>query len=148
MTDVSLQKRLAAEILGVGINKIKIPTDNLSDVSEALTKDDVRSLINEGKILVEVSKRNSRGRVKERRKARRIKGEGRRAGSKKGTRYDEKQLWVNKIRKIRKYLKYLRDNGIIDRKTYREFYMHAKGGAYKSLNDLKFALKQRGILKS
>lgn len=148
MTDVRLQKRLAAEILGVGENRVKILPEALSEVSEALTKEDVRSLINEGKILVQSKRRNSRGRVNERRKARRLKGEGRRHGSRKGTRADERRMWITRIRKIREYLRYLRDSGVIDRRTYRDLYLHAKGGAFKSLSDLKFTLQQRGLLKA
>lgn len=48
---------------------------------------------------------------------------------------------------MREYLRELRDNGTIDSSTYRLFYRKAKGGTFKSLADLRNALKQQGKIK-
>ncbi|BDC19347.1 50S ribosomal protein L19e [Acidianus sp. HS-5] len=150
MPELYLQKRLAADIAKVGINNVKIPPDNVSEVKEALTRADIARLIGDGKIIIEKGKEKTNAEVQERRKARRIKGEGRRHGSRKGrktARFDEHEAWVTRIRKIRRYLKWLRDHGIIDSHLYRELYIKAKGGSFKSLSDVKSILIQMGKIK-
>ncbi|MCD6323589.1 MAG: 50S ribosomal protein L19e [Desulfurococcales archaeon] len=147
MTDLSLQKRLAAEVLKVGVSRVRIDFEHIEDVETALRREDIRRLIKDGIIWAEPSKRNSRGRWKElhrkRRKGHR-RGPGRRKGAK-GARLDEEKLWVYTIRKIRRYLKWLRDHDVIDRKTYRKLYLLAKGGTFRSLSDLKRHLTDMGI---
>ncbi len=146
--DLSYQRRLAAEILGVGESRIRFDPENLDKVASAVTREDIRRLIKEGIIYVEPEHSNSRGRWRirhEQRKKGRRRGPGRRKGSA-GARQDKKRVWVNKIRKLRRFLRYLRDKGIIDRKTYRKLYMMAKGGAFDSLASLKRYMKDHGLL--
>jgi len=147
--DLSLQKRLAAEVLGVGESRIWIDPDRIEDVEGAVTKEEIRRLIKEGVIRVKPVKGNSRARWKERhekRKKGRRRGPGKRKGAK-TARLSKKEAWMNRIRKIRRYLRYLRDRGVIDRKTYRRLYMLAKGGVFKSLSSLKSYMKEQGLLK-
>ncbi len=147
MTDLSMQKRLAAEVLGVGVSRIRIDPERIEDVESALRREDIRRLIKDGAIYVLPARRNSRGRWKERHRKRKKghrRGPGKRKGAR-GARVDEKRLWMYTIRKIRRYLKWLRDNGVIDRKTYRKLYLLAKGGTFRSLSDLKRHLTDMGI---
>jgi len=148
VSNLKLQKRLAAEVAGVGIKRVKIPQEFIEEIEGELTREDIRRLIDEGKIIIEPKKGNSTARVKLKRMKKRKKGEGKGPGSRKGgknARADLHSQWVNRIRKIREYLRYLRDNGKIDSKTYRKLYRKAKGGAFKSLADVKLALNQLGI---
>ncbi|AWR99396.1 50S ribosomal protein L19e [Metallosphaera hakonensis] len=150
MAELELQKRLAADIKGTGKGRIRIPPENADEVAGALTRDDIRKLIKDGKIIVLSAKGNSRGRIKERRRNRKRKGEGRKTGSKngrKGAREARKDRWIATIRKIRNYLRWLRDHDIIDEHTYRAMYIKAKGGTFKSLGDVKTMLKQMGKLR-
>lgn len=147
--DLSLQKRLAAEVLGVGESRIWIDPSRIEDVEGAVTKEEIRRLIKEGIIKVKPAKGNSRARWKERhekRKKGRRRGPGKRKGAK-TARLSKKEAWMNRIRKIRRYIRYLRDKGIIDRKTYRRLYMLAKGGSFESLSSLRTYLKEQGLLK-
>jgi len=151
MPDYSLQRRLAAEILGVGESRIWISPDpkHEDEISQAVTRDDVRRLIAKGLIRVKPKKGNSNVRWLERRRAR-SKGRRRGHGKRKGAfdaRVDSKRLWIARIRKIRKMLRWLRDHGIIDRKTYRLLYRRAKGGAFKSVAEVKRYLIEAGLLK-
>jgi len=149
MSDLSLQKRLAAEILGVGESRIWIDPNRIEDVADAITREEIRGLIKDGVIQVKPVHSNSRERWRKRhlqRKKGRRRGYGKRKG-KKTARKDKKEEWMNRIRKIRRFLRYLRDNGIIDRKTYRRLYMLAKGGTFHSLASLKHYMKEHGILK-
>ncbi|MEM0031745.1 MAG: 50S ribosomal protein L19e [Desulfurococcaceae archaeon] len=149
MTNVSLQKRLAAEILGVGESRIRIDPSRISDVSQAITREDVKRLIDEGAIWVEpehgITGYSSKIRHLKRRRGHR-RGHGKREGSK-TARAGVKEEWVNRIRKMRRFLRYLRDKKLIDRKTYRRLYMLAKGGYFSSFSALKLYLKEQGIVK-
>jgi len=148
MPDFQLQRRLAAELAKVGEKRVKFNTEFLEDIQAAITRKEIKRLIKEGKIIIEQERGISSGRLKEKKEKRRKRGEGRKRGSRKGAagaRRGKKELWVTKIRKIRKYLKWLRDNNVIDRKTYRMLYRKAKGNAFKSLSDLKNYLKQLGV---
>lgn len=149
MTDLSLQKRLASEILGVGVSRVKISPARISDVAEAITREDVKRLIEEGAIWAEpehgITGYSSKVRRLKRRKGHR-RGHGKRKGSK-DARLSPKQIWVSRIRKIRAFLRYLRDKKIIDKKTYRKLYMLAKGGYFSSFNALKIYLREQGIVK-
>ncbi len=149
MTDLSLQKRLAAEILGVGESRIWIDPERIDEVADAITKNEIRGLIKSGVIRVKPVHKNSRERWRKRHKQEkkgRRRGYGKRKG-RKTARKDRKEDWMNRIRKIRRYLRYLRDHGIIDRRTYRRLYMLAKGGTFHSLASLKHYMKEKGILK-
>ncbi|MEM4717873.1 MAG: 50S ribosomal protein L19e [Desulfurococcaceae archaeon] len=149
MTDVSLQKRLAAEILGVGVSRIKINPQRLTDVAQAITREDIKKLIDEGAIWVKpkhgIAGYGSKIRHLKRKKGHR-RGMGKREGSK-SARIGKKDDWVARIRKMRRYLKYLRDKKLIDRKTYRRLYMLTKGGYFNTFSALKIYLRDQGILK-
>ena len=109
-------KRMASDILGVGISRIKIR--DVSKVKTALTKDDVRGLIKQGLIYVEKATGISRRRAKERHEKKKTgqkRGFGSRKG-KKGARIKEKEQWINKTRKQRKILSVLKPKLISGKK--------------------------------
>ncbi len=147
MTNYRLQKRLAAQVLGVGETRIKIvpkTDEDKEDLEAAITREDIKKLIKRGVIQVEPEKSNSRGRwriLKEKRAKGRRRGPGKRKG-KVGARTDPKRQWINRIRKMRRYLKYLRDKGLIPKKIYRKYYRLAKGGMFSSLADLRMHLEK------
>lgn len=146
--DLRYQRRLAAEILGVGENNIVFDSENIDRVSSAVTREDIKRLIKEGIIKAEPPQRNSRGRWKEFHEDRK-KGRHRGFGRRKGTtdaRTEHLHQWVYRIRKIRRFLKWLRDHEVIDRRTYRRLYRMAKGGVFNSLASLKRYMKDHGLL--
>ncbi|MEM3515137.1 MAG: 50S ribosomal protein L19e [Saccharolobus sp.] len=150
MSNLKLQKRLAAKVAKVGLKRVKIPVEFMAEVQEALTKNEIRRLIKEGKIIILNKTGISTGRLNKRRKNRLLKSEGRKAGSrkgKKGARAKRKEMWVRRIRKIRRYLRWLRDNNVIDNHTYRMLYLKAKGGNYKGVSDVRNDLIQMGKIK-
>lgn len=148
MADLKLQRRLAADISKVGEKRVKFNSEFLEDITSAITREEIKRLIKDGKIIIENKKGISGGRLKEKKEKRRKRGEKRKSGSRKGSagaRRGKKELWVSKIRKIRRYIKWLRDNSVIDRKTYRILYRKSKGNAFRSLSDVKNYIKQLGI---
>jgi large subunit ribosomal protein L19e len=132
------QRRLAAAVLEVGLNRIWIDPEKIEDVEGAITRNEIKKLIKEGTIKALPVKNTSRGRARvlanKKRTGRRIG-----AGTKKGTKYSvvsEKTLWMNRIRALRKKLTELRDQRVITVNTYRQLYMKAKGGEFRSLAEL------------
>ena len=139
MTDLSAQKRLAADVLDVGQNKLWFDPDAQGDIAEAITREDIRELVEDGVIRAEEPSGNSRGRARERNE-KRAYGHGTGAGSRKGTagaRQDPKEDWQSRVRAQRAHLRDLRDEGEIDSSTYRDLYDKAGGGEFDSVADLQ-----------
>ena len=138
MTDLKAQTRLAADILGVGENRVRFDPDEQAEIADAITRDDVRELIDSGIIEAKDAKGNSRGRARKRQKKRAYghqKGHGSRKG-KAGGRQNEKDDWRSRIRAQRNELRKLRENGDIDGAQYRKLYDQASGGEFDSVADL------------
>lgn len=149
MVDLRPQRRIAASIMKIGENRVQIDPELIWDVELALTREDIKKLIADRVIRAKQKKGISRARVKkqmlQRRKGRR-RGHGKRKG-KKTARRPRKKRWIDKVRPLRRYLKGLRDEGIIDRSSYRQFYLRVKGNSYRNLRHLKMALNEAGVLK-
>ena len=144
-----VQRRLAAQILKCGENRIGFDGTKLDEVKEAITKNDVRSLINEGVIFrkrtLATSKFWSR-KIKEQKTAGKQKGPGSRKG-KKTARTPSKRQWINKIRLQRSYIRFLRQGNKITLPIYHELYMKSKGGFFRSIRHLKLYVEERGLIK-
>jgi large subunit ribosomal protein L19e len=147
--DLKNQRRMASELLKCGVNRVWIDPNRSEDISDAITRADVRILINSGAIAARQKKGVSRGRAefeKAQKRKGRQSGHGSRRG-KKGARKPSKERWMQSIRPIRLKLKELRDTGKIDPATYRIYYLKAKGGVFKSRSHLISHLKSEDILK-
>lgn len=140
MAGLSLQKRLAAEILGVGLTKVCIDKEHTEDVKNAVTRTDIKRIISKGYITVKRGKIKKPVLYPKKKKT----GVGRRKGSK-GARLKPKRRWINTIRPIRRMLKELKDSKKIDSATYRRAYKLAKGGSFRSRAHLKLYLQQKGV---
>jgi large subunit ribosomal protein L19e len=139
MTDLSAQRRLAADVLDVGKNKVWLDPERQGDIADAITRADVRDLVQEGAIRAEEPQGNSRGRARERQE-KQAYGHQSGAGSRKGTaggRSDPKDEWRSRIRAQRRKLKELRDEGDLDASAYRDLYDKAGGGEFDSVGDLE-----------
>ena len=128
--NLSVQRRLAAKVLGVGKDRIVFDPERLDEIEDAITRDDIRRLYKTGAIRVKPVKGISRGRKRAAREKKKKRGRG--PGSKKGPRTSKKEEWVKQVRAVRKLLKTLRERGEIDTKTYRELYKKVKGGAIRT----------------
>ncbi|MFA9417787.1 50S ribosomal protein L19e [Natrinema sp. HArc-T2] len=138
MTDLSAQKRLAADVLDVGENRVWLDPEAQADIAEAITRDEIRELVDDGRIQADDASGNSRGRARERNAKRAYghqKGHGKRRG-KKGARQNEKEEWQSKIRAQRRKLRELRDKGELTPTQYRELYKKAGGGEFRSVRYL------------
>jgi len=139
MTDLSAQKRLAADILDVGKNKVWFDPEEQGEIADAITREDVRELVDQGVIRSEDAKGNSRVRARERQKKRSYghqKGAGTRRG-KAGGRQNKKEDWQSRIRAQRRTLREMRDEGDLSKSEYRELYDQAGGGEFDSVADMQ-----------
>jgi len=149
MTDLRNQRRMAASLLKCGLNRVWMDHDRIDEIAKAVTKEDIRVLINGKAIKSRQIKGISSGRKKFNTKQKE-KGRRRGHGSRKGAKYarlPRKERWIRTIRPIRSYLKTLRDEKQIDKTTYRRYYRKAKGGEFRSRNHLKTHLMTDGIIK-
>lgn len=139
MTDLTTQRRISASILKCGVNRVRFDPERISDIQNAISREDLRALIGEDAIQSIQARGNSRGRAREKMAKRsygHCKGPGRRRGAA-GARNPRKRQWIQKIRAIRKTLVELRDNGEINPHLYRMLYRQAAGGQYRSVAHLK-----------
>ncbi len=147
--DLKTQRRLAAKILKIGQNRVWIDEDRIDDVSEAVTREDIRRLIRDKAVKARpeagVSKHRARKRKIQRAKGRR-RGHGKRKG-KLGAKISKKRRWIQTIRPVRDSLKKLRDTNKIDRSTYRKLYMMAKGGIFRSRSHLETYVKEHKLTR-
>jgi large subunit ribosomal protein L19e len=150
MTDLKNQRRVAADILKCGVNRVWIDPARTEEVAEAVTRQDIRALIKNRWIRASQKRGISSGRAKYNANQKK-KGKRKGTGSRKGTkyaRYPKKRRWISTIRPIRRTLREYREKGLIDATTYRRFYLHAKGGMYKNIHHLELQLKQLESVKS
>lgn len=139
MTDLRNQKRLAADIMGCGEERVWLDPESQDEVADAITREDVRGLIEDGIVREKRKKGVSRGRARERDEKRKYghqKGPGTRKG-KKGARSDSKDEWKSGIRALRKELRRMKREDEIDASEYRDLYAKAKGGEFDSVRYLK-----------
>jgi len=137
--NLSGQRKLAAGIMKVGLTRVKFDSERLEEVSEALTRDDVRALIKSGAIIRRPERGVSRGRARARDRQK-LKGRGRGQGHRGGTakaRTPGKRRWMNKIRAVRDELRRMRDEKEVTPSEYRRLYVQAKGNLFLSRRHLK-----------
>ena len=143
------QKRIAAQLLKVGKKHVQFDQDNLSEIKEAITKADLRSLVGQGVIRLKQYQSQSHSRVKTRaeqkRKGRR-KGQGSREG-KATARLPSKREWINKVRLQRDLLVFLKEKGMITNKVYREMRAKVKGGFFRTRKHITLYLKEHNLVK-
>ena len=149
MTDLRNQRRMAATILKCGENRVWMDPDRTDEVAKAVTRGDIKILINGGALKSKQVQGISSGRKKFTAKQKE-KGRRRGHGSRKGAKYarlPRKERWIRTIRPIRLHLRTLRDEGKIDRPIYRRYYRKAKGGEFRSKHHLTTRLISDGAIK-
>tara|TARA_Y100000310_G_scaffold138289_2_gene137231 strand:+ start:34219 stop:34716 length:498 start_codon:yes stop_codon:yes gene_type:complete len=147
--NVGGRKRIAAQLLKCGENRVWFDPKRLSEVKEAITKSDIRALIRDLAVQKKPELGSSRVRARKRLMQKR-KGRQQGAGSRKGkrtARLPRKRAWINRIRPQRDVLKKLNDSGLISPATYRLLYKKAKGGFFRSRRHIKLYLEEHKLIK-
>ena len=126
------KKELAAKTLDVGKNRIAFSNEHLSEIKEAITKQDIIDLHKSGAIKIKPVK----GRKKvEKRKTKRKLGK---IKIKPGRR---KKDYVLMTRKLRKYLKGMKVQNKLETEKYKDMRKKIRARYFKSLSQLKEVLK-------
>jgi len=141
------QRRMAAEILKVGQNRVWIDPERADDVDVAITREEIRRLIREKAIRKTAEKGVSRARARvlhEKKKKGKRRGPGSRTGPQ-GARASSKEVWMKKIRALRKRLRELKDRHAITKGVYRRLYVLAKSGSFQSVADLERYIEDHNL---
>jgi len=126
------KKELASRTFKVGKERIIFLNSRLNDIKEAITKQDLRDLQQDGAILIKEIK----GRKKRlRKKKKRTTGNVRKMVK------TRKQDYVKLTRKLRKYIKELRKNGKLSLIEFRDIRKKIRNKNFKSESQLKIYLK-------
>ena len=144
---ITNQKKMAAQILKCGVNRIWVDPRYVDQVTTAVQKSDIRELIEEG--LIKARPIQGTSRVRARKLAhQRAKGRRRGHGSRKGSaraRLPKKNRWMRTIRSQRRTLKGMREDGTLQANEYRYYYRKAKGGSYRSIAHMKANMEIDGV---
>lgn len=133
---IATVRRLAADIFNVGENKVRISPDGIKEAEGALTRGDVRGLIDKGII----TKARKEGRASTGRTGR--TGHGRR----KGHPLDSKAVWMQKVRAQRRFLNMLLDTGVLKNDARRAVYGKVKSGIFRNKKAMLLYLKEAGLV--
>lgn len=129
-------RRLAADIFNVGENKVRIKPDGLKEAEGALTRSDVRGLIDKGI----VTKKPNQGRAS-------TKGTGRKGhGKRRGHPLNQKDVWMGKIRSQRKFFAMLVSGGVLKKEKKRDIYRKLKSGIFRNKKAMLVYLKENNLV--
>jgi len=141
------QRRLAAEILKIGKNRVWIDPARIDDVDIAITREEIIKLIQERAIQPRSEKGVSRSRARVLH-AQKKKGLRRGPGKRSKPRVSRKKAWIKKIRALRKRLRELKEKRIIGESAYRQFYKMTGSGVFESVTELERQIKAKGLWRT
>ena len=143
VVNIAKKRELAARVLNVGVNRVRFEPDRLEDITDSITRENIRSLVKSGAIWTVQPKGSSRGRAIRKRSVWKVHGKG--PGSKKGkktARVGKKRLYVVKIRSMRYHLKVIKERKDISNDMYWYLYKRVNGGQVRSLAHLRELVKE------
>jgi large subunit ribosomal protein L19e len=143
VVNLKTKRHLVARILGVGANRIKFDSEHLDDVADAITRDNIRSLLTANIIEVRPIKGTSKGRAHHKKSQRRKRGtkQGSKKGAK-GTRIGKKQVYVRKIKALRHRLKVSKGRKEITNQDYWKLYRQVGGNQVRNVAHLRTLIEE------
>ena len=141
--NLKAKKRLVSRIVGVGVNRVRFDGDHLDDVADAITRDDIRSLITANTITIKSFTGTSRGRAKTKKIQRSKRGatQGSKKG-RKGAREGKKAVYVKKVRSLRYVLKIAKDRKEIDNEIFKSIYRKIGGNTVRNKAHLRTIISE------
>ena len=128
---------------GAGIKRIKFDVDHLDDVADAITRQQVRSLITANTIKIKKIVGTSRGRAQEKKNQKKKRGmtQGSKKG-RKGARVGKKEVYVIKVRSLRRRLKIAKERKEITNKNFWEIYTKIRGNTVRNIAHLRILIEE------
>lgn len=134
MVQLTLQKRLAADILKCGKRRVVFTPDHEKYIQQATSRAAIRNLISSKIVSKRAVNAVSHGRFRMHLEAKRLgrhSGHGRRKGSR-NARMPTKTLWTQRQRVLRRMARRYRDTSKIDKHLYQQLYSAIKGNQFKN----------------
>jgi len=138
VVNLKTKRQLVSRILGVGVDRVKFDPEHLDDVADAITRDNIRSLITANVIEIKPIKGTSKGRshFKKLQRSKRGTKQGSKKG-RKGARTGKKQVYVRKIKAMRHQLKVSKLRKEIVNEDYWKLYKQVSGNQVRNLAHLR-----------
>ena len=143
VVNLRAKKRLVSRVTGAGVHRIYFDPEHLEDISNAITRSNVRSLITANMIHVRPIVGTSRGRARHKKLQRSKRGT--KAGSKHGragARIGKKQVYVKKVRALRYLLKVAKDRRDITNPEFWELYKRVGGNTVRNKAHLRLLIDE------
>jgi len=143
VVNLRAKKRLAARVTGVGVHRIKFDTDHLDDIADAITRENIRSLITANTIKIRSFTGTSRGRAHDKKAQRNKRGttQGSKKG-RKGARVGKKTVYVAKVRALRRLLKIAKDRKDLTNPEFWILYKKVGGNTVRNKAHLRTLMEE------
>ncbi len=141
--NLKAKKRLASRVTGVGVHRIRFDTDHLDDIADAITRENIRSLITANTIKIKGFTGTSKGRahVKKAQKNKRGTKQGSKKGAK-GARVGKKTVYVAKVRALRRLLKIAKDRKDLTNPEFWALYKKVGGNTVRNKAHLRTLMEE------
>ena len=140
--NLKAKKRLVSRVVGVGIHRVKFDSDHLDDIADAITRDNIRSLITANTIKIKPIVGTSRGRAQAKRIQKKKRGttQGSKKG-RKGARAPRKDAHMIKVRALRYRLKIAKDRKEITNPEFWQLYKMIGGNTIRNSAHLRILIE-------
>lgn len=141
--NLKAKKRLVSRITGVGVHRVKFDSDHLDDIADAITRDNIRSLITAKTIKIKSIVGTSRGRAQTKKTQKKKRGttQGSKKG-RKGARTKRKDAHMIKVRALRYRLKVAKDRKEITNPEFWELYKMIGGNTIRNSAHLRSLIEE------
>ncbi|MGY5146448.1 MAG: 50S ribosomal protein L19e [Candidatus Nitrosopumilus sp. bin_7KS] len=143
VVNLKAKKRLAARVTGVGVHRIRFDTDHLDDIADAITRENIRSLITANTIRIKSFTGTSKGRAHEKKAQKNKRGttQGSKQG-RKGARVGKKEVYVAKVRALRRLLKIAKDRKDLTNPEFWALYKKVGGNTVRNKAHLRLLMEE------
>ena len=143
VVNLKAKKRLAARVIGVGVHRIKFDTDHLDDIADAITRENIRSLVTANTIRVKSFTGTSKGRahVKKAQRNKSGKTHDTKTG-RKDARVGKKEVYVAHVRALRRLLKIAKDRKDLTNPEFWLLYKKVGGNTVRNKAHLRALMEE------
>ena len=143
VVNLKAKKRLAARVTGVGVHRIRFDTDHLDDIADAITRENIRSLITANTIRIKSFTGTSKGRAHDKKDQKNKRGttQGSKQG-RKGARVGKKEVYVAKVRALRRLLKIAKDRKDLTNPEFWALYKKVGGNTVRNKAHLRMLMDE------